>query len=207
MEASTVSLAPTTTLDSPYSRHPTPSLGVRSSSHGYVNHGDHLSADIPPAGHLIVCESNAHTTLFWSAQATRRRRLCLCPGRRSARDCAPWRQGGQSTAWLRQPCLRRGRRRGRCVVELGRHGGWRIPARTTMSCLDSVDAKYLDWVMALTGSEAAGVGSWVTPGFIRMGLSMLSVATVDGQGPRRGQKADHWAYLWGGDGRGRGGGR
>jgi hypothetical protein len=75
-----------------------------------------------------------------------------------------------------------------------------------MSCLDSVDAKYLDWVMALTGSEAAGVGSWVTPGFIRMGLSMLSVATVDGQGPRRGQKANHWAYLRGGDGRGRGGG-
>ncbi len=67
-----------------------------------------------------------------------------------------------------------------------------------MSCLDSVDVKYLGWVMALAGSEAAGVGSWVTPGFLRMGLSMLSAAAVDGQGPRRGQKADHCAYLRGG---------
>jgi hypothetical protein len=74
-----------------------------------------------------------------------------------------------------------------------------------MSCLDSVDTKYLGWVMALVGSEAVGVGSWVTPGFLRLGLSILSVATVDGQVPRRGQKADHWAYLRGGDDRGRGG--
>jgi hypothetical protein len=62
----------------------------------------------------------------------------------------------------------------------------------------------------VVGSEAAGVGSWVTPGFLRMGLSMLSAAAVDGQGPRRGQQADHCAYLRGGDDRGRegaGGGR
>jgi hypothetical protein len=72
----------------------------------------HLSAD--------TCSATCSSPRQWphdpflGTRLIQRRRLRLCPGRHVACNCGPWRRRG-----------RQGRRRGRCVVELGRHSGQR----------------------------------------------------------------------------------
>ena len=51
--------------------------------------------------------------------------------------------------------------------------------------------------------EEAGAGLWLTPGLVKM-AHRCHRPLMDGQGPRRDQQADDWAYRWGGgDGAGR----
>ena len=77
-----------------------------------------------------------------------------------------------------------------------------------MSCLDSVKAKYLGSVMAAAGfggRSGSGSGFMANGGSRPNGTSMSSAVAVDGQGPHGRQQTDGWAYLWNGDGGGRGG--